>query len=235
MDAAESQLRKMNAVVEQLRSTIRKKQVRAPFSGRLGIREVNLGQFVNNGHKIVSLQALDPIFVDFLLPQQLLARLEAGQRLRVTTDVYPETFEGQLTAINSDIDQVTRNIRLQGTLQNRNGKLRPGMFVRVNLVMDEAEEVVSIPLTALMRAPYGDSVFVIEEQTTDDGKKLTVAKQRFVRTGRSQGDFVSVTKGLNPGEAVVSAGAFKLRNGLPVMINNDIAPQPQLQPQPPNS
>lgn len=236
LDAAESQLRKMTALVEQLRSTIRKKQVRAPFSGRLGIREVNLGQFVDNGDKIVSLQALDPIFVDFLLPQQLLARLKPGQKARVGTDVYPgETFEGELTAINPDVDQVTRNIRVQGTLQNRNGQLRPGMFVKVSLVLGEAEEVIRIPLTALMRAPYGDSVFVIEEQKSETGETVTVAKQRFVRTGRNQGDFVAIIKGLNVGETVVSAGAFKLRNGVPVLINNETAPKPQTQPEPPNS
>lgn len=236
MDAAESQLRKMNALVEQLRAAIRKKQITAPFSGRLGIREVNLGQFVNNGDKIVSLQSLDPIFVDFLLPQQLIAGVSPGQTVRVLTDVYPgRVFEGALTAINSEIDPVTRNIRLQATLKNPGGELRPGMFGRVILTLGMAEEVVRIPATAILRAPYGDSVFVLVEESGEDGEKKTVAQQRFVRVGRTQGDFVAVTEGLKPGETIVSAGAFKLRNGSAVRVSNDLAPQPALQPTPPDS
>ena len=236
LDAAESQLRKMTALVEQLKATISKKQLTAPFSGRLGIREVNLGQFVDNGDKIVSLQSLDPIFVDFLLPQQLIAGLAVGQPLKLITDVYPgRSFEGKLTAINSEIDPVTRNIRLQGTLQNADGALRPGMFARVILTLGEAEEVVSVPATALISAPYGDSVFVLETETAEDGASRTVARQRFIRTGRARGDFFSVTQGVKPGETVVTAGAFKLRNGTPVEVNNDLAPQPELAPTPPDS
>ena len=236
LDAAESQLRKSAALVEQLKSTITKKQLVAPFSGRLGIREVNLGQFVDNGDTIVSLQSLDPVYVDFLLPQQLIAGLAVGKPLKLFTDVYPgREFDGSLTAINSEIDPVTRNIRLQGTLQNADGALRPGMFARVILTLGEAEEVIRIPATALLAAPYGDSVFVLEKETAEDGTAKTVAKQRFVRIGRARGDFVSVVKGLQPGETVVSAGAFKLRNGTPVEVNNDMAPQPQLVPTPPDS
>lgn len=233
MDAAESQLRKMNALVEQLRAEIRKKQLRAPFTGRLGIREVNLGQFVDFGDKIVSLQSLDPIFIDFLLPQQLLSVVAAGQPIRVMTDVYPdEVFEGELTAVNAEIDPVTRNIRLQGTLKNPGGRLRPGIFARVELGLGEDEQVVAIPATAVLFATYGNSVFVVEQEVGEDGETRLVAHQRFIRTGRRKGDFVSIVEGLKPGEAVVSAGAFKLRNGVPVSINNDLAPQPELQPQP---
>lgn len=236
LDAAESQLRKTAAIIEQLKSTIGKKKLNAPFSGRLGIREVNLGQFVNNGDTIVSLQALDPIYVDFLLPQQLIAGLSVGQALKLFTDVYPgREFDGKLTAINSEIDPVTRNIRLQGTLLNNDGALRPGMFARVLLTLGEAEEVVCLPATAVIAAPYGDSVFVLENETTEDGSARRVAKQRFIRTGRARGDFVSVVQGLQPGETVVSAGAFKLRNGSPVEVNNDIAPKPQLAPSPPDT
>jgi membrane fusion protein (multidrug efflux system) len=237
LDAAESQLRKMTALVEQLKATIRKKQISAPFTGRLGIREVNLGQFVNNGDKIVSLQSLDPIFVDFLLPQQLLAALAAGQGVSVFTDVYPgEMFEGKLTAINAEIDPVTRNIRLQATLDNADGRLRPGMFARVQLALGEADEVVRIPVTAVLTATYGDSVFVVTEQVDEEtGEKTLVAQQRFIRTGRSEGDFVAVVDGLSPGENVVSAGAFKLRSGTPVAIDNTLAPEPQRQPRPEDS
>lgn len=233
LDSAESQLRKMTALVEQLRANIAKKQIRAPFTGRLGIREVNLGQFVDNGGKIVSLQSLDPIYVDFLLPQQLIAGLRPGKPLRVITDVYPDrVFNGELTAINSEIDRVTRNIRLQGTLQNSDGALRPGMFARVILTLGEPEDVLRIPVTAVLRAPYGDSVFVVVEKEGGDGAKTLAAEQRFVRLGRSQGDYVAVTEGLKAGDQVVSAGAFKLRNGAPINVNNALAPKPSLQPQP---
>ena len=236
MDAADSNLRKMTALVEQLRSTIREKQLRAPFTGRLGIREVNLGQFVDQGDKIVSLQSLDPIFVDFLLPQQLLSKLITGCPLRVLTDVYPEkVFEGKLTAVNAEIDPVTRNIRLQGTLNNPGDLLRPGMFGRVLLSLGEASEVTTIPLTAVVAATYGDSVFVIEEKAGEGGVAKTVATQRFIRTGRAKGDFIAVTEGLQPWETVVSAGAFKLRNGAIVEVNNDMAPRPERQPRPEDS
>jgi membrane fusion protein (multidrug efflux system) len=233
MDAAESNLRKMTALVEQLKATIRKKQVSAPFSGRLGIREVNLGQFVNNGDKIVSLQSLDPIYIDFLLPQQLIAGLSPGKALEVLTDVYPgQAFAGELTAVNAEIDSVTRNIRLQGTLANPEGALRPGMFARVILTLGEPEEVVAVPSTAVLSAPYGDSVFVVSEKTAEDGAKTLAAEQRFVRTGRSMGDFVSVTEGLKAGETVVTAGVFKLRNGAAIQVNNELAPAPSLTPAP---
>ena len=233
MDAAESNLRKMTALVEQLKATIRKKQISAPFSGRLGIREVNVGQFVNNGDRIVSLQSLDPIYIDFLLPQQLIAGLRPGQPVKVITDVYPDrTFAGALTAVNAEIDRVTRNIRLQGTLENPQGALRPGMFARVILSLGEPEDVVAVPATAVLSAPYGDTVFVVGEQTSEDGAKTLVAEQRFVRTGRAMGDFVSVTEGLKAGETVVTAGVFKLRNGATIEVNNELAPEPSLTPAP---
>jgi membrane fusion protein (multidrug efflux system) len=226
----------MSALVEQLKATIRKKQINAPFGGRLGIREVNLGQFVDQGDKIVSLQSLDPIFVDFLLPQQLIAGLTPGSPLRVLTDVYPsKVFDGQLTAVNAEIDPVTRNIRLQGTLKNPGGLLRPGMFGRVQLSLGEAEEVTAIPLTAVIAATYGDSVFVVTQKEGAEGAKQLVAEQRFIRTGRTEGDFVAVTEGLKPGDIVVSAGAFKLRNGSAIEVNNDMAPRPELAPRPEDS
>ena len=233
LDAAQSQLRKMAALVEQLKATIRKKQISAPFGGRLGIREVNVGQFVNNGDRIVSLQSLDPIYIDFLLPQQLIAGLRPGKALEVITDVYPDrAFAGELTAINAEIDPVTRNIRLQGTLANPQGALRPGMFARVILTLGDPEDVVAIPATAVLSAPYGDSVFVVAEKTAEDGTKTSVAEQRFVRTGRSMGDFVAVTEGLKAGETVVTAGVFKLRNGASIEVNNKLAPEPSITPAP---
>ena len=233
LDAAQSQLRKTAALVEQLKATIRKKQISAPFGGRLGIREVNVGQFVNNGDRIVSLQSLDPIYIDFLLPQQLIAGLRPGKAIEVITDVYPDrAFAGELTAINAEIDPVTRNIRLQGTLANPQGALRPGMFARVILTLGDPEDVVAVPATAVLTAPYGDSVFVVAEKDDGEGSKKLVAEQRFVRTGRSMGDFVAVTEGLKAGETVVTAGVFKLRNGAAIEVNNKLAPEPSLTPAP---
>jgi membrane fusion protein (multidrug efflux system) len=236
LDAAASQLRKVTALVEQLRATISKKQLRAPFSGRLGIREINLGQFVQNGNKIVSLQSLNPIFVDFLLPQQLISTVAPGQKILLRTDAYPgRVFEGELTAINSEVDRITRNIRLQGTLKNPDGALRPGMFARVEIFEGGEDEVLRIPLTAVFRAPYGDSVFVVLENDGPDGKKEKFVEQRFIRTGRTMGDFIAVTEGLKAGDTVVSAGTFKLRNGVGVNIDNSLAPQPKSAPNPENS
>jgi len=236
LDAADSQLRKITALVEQLRAAIAKKQVRAPFSGRLGIREVNLGQFVEHGDKIVSLQSLDPVFIDFLLPQQLISTLSPGQKILVRTDAYPgRDFEGTLTAINSEVDRVTRNIRLQGTLKNSDGALRPGMFARVEIFQGGADEVLRVPLTSVLRASYGDSVFVILEEPGADGENELVVEQRFIRTGRTMGDFIAVTEGLSAGDRVVSAGAFKLRNGSLVRIDNSLAPKPSTTPNPENT
>jgi membrane fusion protein (multidrug efflux system) len=236
LDAAASHLRKVTALVEQLRATISKKQLRAPFSGRLGIREINLGQFVQNGDKIVSLQSLNPIYVDFLLPQQLISTVAPGQKILLRTDAYPNrVFEGELTAINSEVDRITRNIRLQGTLKNPDGALRPGMFARVEIFEGGEDEILRIPLTAVFRAPYGDSVFVVLEKDGSDGKKEMFVEQRFIRTGRTMGDFIAVTEGLKAGDTVVSAGTFKLRNGMGVNIDNSLAPLPQTLPKPGNS
>ena len=236
-DAAASQFRKLSALVEQLRATVSKKQLHAPFAGRLGIRDVNLGQFVQNGDKIVSLQSLDPIFVDFLLPQQLISTLATGQKILVRTDAYPgRIFKGELTAINSEVDRITRNIRLQGTLLNPDGALRPGMFARVEVFDGGQDEVLRIPLTAQLRAPYGDSVFVVLDKNSDGGEEgELIVEQRFIRTGRAVGDFVSVTDGLKEGDRVVTAGAFKLRNGVSVRVDNSLAPQPSLSPTPENN
>jgi membrane fusion protein (multidrug efflux system) len=236
LDSAAAQLRKAQAAVEQWRAEIAKKQLHAPFDGRLGIREANVGQFVNNGDKIVPLQSLDPMFVDFLLPQQLLPAVAAGQRIVLRTDAAPgREFGGVLTAVNSEIDPVTRNIRLQGTLDNPDGALRPGMFARVEVFQGGADRVLRIPLTAVFRASYGDSVFVVVEKTGKDGAKEMVAEQRFIRTGRAVGDFISVVDGLSEGDTVVSAGAFKLRNGSSVRVDNSLAPQPSTSPKPENT
>jgi membrane fusion protein (multidrug efflux system) len=225
----EAQSKQAQAELARLEAVIAKKTIRAPFSGRTGLRQVNLGQLVGNGDAIVSLQSLDPVYVDFGLPQQRLSQLTVGAKINVTTDVFPgETFQGDLSAIHPEVDQATRSVRLRATLKNPNNKLRPGMFAQAQVAMPNVEKVLLIPATAVTYAPYGDSVFVVDSSKQP---KLTV-QQKFVRLGVAQGDYVVVTQGLSVGELVVTTGNFKLRNGGDVVINNDLKPEPSLTPKP---
>jgi membrane fusion protein, multidrug efflux system len=226
----QAQAKSADAEVARLRALIDKKTIRAPFTGRTGLRQVNLGQFIGNGTPIVLLQSLDPVYVDFTLPQQRLSQLQVGLPVRVKTDVFPgSTFEGKLSAINQQVDAATRSIQLRATLANGEGKLRPGMFATAEVVLPGVEQVLLVPATAVTYAPYGDSVFTIEK--SDDGKGQ-VARQKFVRLGVARGDFVVVTQGLQAGDSVVVSGAFKLRNGAPVTINNELKPEPSDKPKP---
>ena len=232
-DNAEAQYLKALAQVENIRSVIAKKTIRAPFTGRLGIRQVNLGQNLEQGQAIASLQALTPIFVNFLLPQQQLSLLGPELPVRVTTDALAgHTVEGKITAINPEVDFATRNIRVQATVSNADERLRPGMYVNVEVVLPRQEEVLAIPATSVYYAPYSDSVFVVEEQSANGGPSDTVVRQQFVQLGEKRGDFVAIQSGLKPGERVVSTGVFKLRNGQAVVVNNELAPEFSLQPQP---
>jgi membrane fusion protein (multidrug efflux system) len=203
----------------------------------LGIRLVNLGELLDVGKPIVSLQALLPVFADFSLPQQELARLKTGLAVRVSSDTYPDQhFDGTLTAINPDLDATTRSVRLQATFANAEQLLRPGMFVRVEVVFPEEQTVLAVPATAILSAPYGDSVYVIESHPAKNGgKPEAVVSQKFVRTGRSRGDFISILSGLKAGERVVSAGVFKLRNGMSVQENNELVPKAGEKPSPSDS
>ena len=229
LDTVESRHKQAVASVEALRATIAKKTITAPFSGRAGIRKVNLGQFVDAGKPIVSLQSTDPIYADFHLPQQRLAALRAGLTVNLKTDAFPDrAFEGTLSAINAEVDETTRNVHLQATIPNPDGALRPGMFVGVAVILPGKEDVLTIPATSVLYAPYGNSVFAIED-LPGGGK---VVRQRFVRLGPTIGDFVAVSEGLKEGEEIVSTGAFKLRGGMPVSINNAIGPEPQVRPEP---
>jgi membrane fusion protein, multidrug efflux system len=233
LDSAEATLKQNQANADAIRATIEKKTLRAPFSGRLGIRLVNLGQYLEAGKPIVSLQSLTPIHADFSLPQQDLARLKAGMRVRLTTDTYPgRQFDGTLTAINPDLDPSTRSVGLQATFANADPLLRPGMFARVEVLLPEEQTVLVIPATSVLSAPYGDTVYVIESRPGKDGKPGQVVRQQIVRTGRARGDFLSVESGLKSGERIVSAGAFKLRNNMPVIENNDLAPKSDEAPRP---
>ena len=237
LDAAEASLKQNQGNADAIRATIQKKTIRAPFAGRLGIRLVNLGQYIDTGKPIVSLQSLTPIYTDFSLPQQELARLKTGMRVRVTTDAYPERrFDGTLTAINPDLDQSTRSVGLQATFVNPDQLLRPGMFARVEVLLPEEEPVLVIPATSVLSAPYGDSVYVIESKPGKDNAKPELAvRQQFIRTGHTRGDFVSVESGLKVGERIVSAGIFKLRNGMAVTENNDQSPKNDTAPRPSDS
>jgi membrane fusion protein (multidrug efflux system) len=220
-----------------MRSNIRKKTLVAPFDGHVGIRQVNVGQMINAGQQVVALTSLDPVYVDFALPQQHLAQLSQGLEVRVTTDALPgRVFPGKLTAVNSMVDTVTRNVSVQATLGNADHVLRPGMFAKAEVVLPEKSSALVIPGSAVSYAPYGDSVFVIEKKKDEKtGKETQVIRQQFVRIGEARGDFVSVTEGLKAGETVVGTGVFKLRNGMAVTINNDLAPKPQVNPTPVDS
>lgn len=234
LDSAESRFKQREATVDNMRALIAKKEVRAPFDGQLGIRLVNIGQMIPPGQQVVPLQSLDPVYVDFALPQQRLPQLSPGVEARVKTDALPDReFVGKLTAINSTVDIVTRNVTLQATFENPDHSLKPGMFAKVEIILPEKHPALIIPGTAVSYAPYGDSVFVIEKKKDDKtGKESQVIRQQFVRIGQARGDFVSVTTGLKAGEIVVGTGVFKLRNGQAVTINNDLAPKPQMNPTP---
>jgi len=237
LDTAESKFRRLTAIADQMRSNIRKKTLVAPFDGQLGIRQVNVGQMINPGQQVVALTSLDPVYVDFALPQQYLGKLSSGLEVRVTTDALPgRVFPGKLTAVNSMVDTATRNVSVQATLESRDHLLRPGMFAKAEVVLPEKSPALIIPGSAVSYAPFGDSVFVIEKKKDEKtGKETQAIRQQFVRIGEARGDFVSVTEGLKAGETVVSTGVFKLRNGMAVTINNDLAPKPQVNPTPVDS
>ena len=236
-DNAEAQFKQAVAQADSIRAIIAKKTIRAPFAGRLGIRLVNLGEVLKEGQPIVSLQSLDPIYVNFLLPQQQLGQVQRGLNVRVTTDGAPgQVIEGKVTAINPEVDAATRNIRIQATIANPEERLRPGMFVNVAVVLPAREKVLAIPATAVLYAPYSDSVFVVEEKKSErGGQPITAVRQQFAQLGEKRGDFVSVVTGLKEGDTVVSTGAFKLRNGQEVVVDNTLSPQFKLTPKPENN
>jgi len=237
LDNVVANVAQAQAQVENIRAAIAKKTIRAPFSGQLGIRQINLGQILREGDPIVTLQSLDPIYVDFNLPQQQFPLVSLGLPVRVTGDAMPGvTIEGRITAMNPQVDIETRNIKIQATVANSTGKLRPGMFVNVAVGLPIRQKVLAIPATAILYAPYGDSVFVIEAQRgAKDGKGGSTLRQQFVRLGEKRGDFVAVTSGLKDGETIVSTGVFKLHNGQSVVIDNKLAPSFQKQPRPENN
>jgi membrane fusion protein (multidrug efflux system) len=236
-DNAQAQEKSTQAHVGEIKATIERKTIRAPFSGILGIRQINLGQYLAAGQAIVSLQALNPIYVNFGVPQQESAQMQVGRVLHVTSDNLPGAqFTGRVTAVDSVINETTRNIQVQATMSNPGGKVRPGMFVQVDVGLGGSRQVVELPATAINYAPYGDSVFVVTDiQDPKSKKTYRGVRQQFVKVEGSRGDQVGVVSGVNPGEEVVSSGVFKLRNGAAVEVNNKIQPPNNPKPNPEES
>jgi membrane fusion protein (multidrug efflux system) len=235
-DQATAQQKQTEANVGEIRATIERKTIRAPFSGILGIRKVNLGQYLAAGNPIVELQSLNPIYVNFGVPQQETGRIRMGGTLRVTLENLPgQVFSGRVNALDSVVDEATRNVQVQATLANPQGKLRPGMFVNVEVGVGASRPVISLPASAISYAPYGDSVFIITDLKDKAGKSYRGVRQQFVKVEGSRGDQVGVISGLNPGDEVVSSGVFKLRNGAAVTVNNKVQPENNPAPKPADS
>jgi membrane fusion protein (multidrug efflux system) len=254
LESAQARDKQTRAAVVNIQALINKKIIRAPFDGRAGIRAVELGQVVSPGTPIVSLQTVSPIYAEFPLPQQALADVKLGQKVTLRVDVFPgKSWDGTVTTINPEVDPTTRNVRMRATLENPDGLLNPGMFANVEVEAGNARPALIVPATSIIYAPYGDSVFLVEEQKDDpaakpdpdgkaakpppapksaDGKPQLIARQQFVRLGERRGDFVAVLNGLKGDETVVSNGAFKLRNNQTIMINNALAPPAQIVPAP---
>ncbi len=237
-DNAEAQLKQAQAQADNIRAAIAKKTIKAPFSGRLGIRLVNIGQIIKEAEAIVSLQALDPIFVNFSLPQQQLPLIRPGLEVRITSDALPagQVVAGKITALNPNVEAASRNIKVQATVANPDELLRPGMFANVAIVQPIQNPVLAIPATSVLYAPYSDSVFIVEDARVEEGGKAgKVVRQQFVRLGEKRGDFVAVLSGVKAEETVVSTGVFKLRNGQGVVVDNSLAPEFKLAPKPKDS
>jgi len=232
-DQAEAEARQAEARVNEIRATIERKTIRAPFGGVLGIRQVNLGQYVNAGQAIVPLQAMDPVYVDFAVPQQEIHDMRVGAELEISVEGLPGVAaRGRITAINSIIDQSTRNVNVQATFPNHEGKLLPGMFVQASVIVGERLPVIALPASAIAYTPYGDFVFIVEDLPGPNGKTYRGVRQQFAKLGRARGDQVAVVEGVKAGEEVVTSGVFKLRSGAAVLVSNDIQPANNPTPHP---
>ena len=233
LDTAEATVKQTEANGEAIKAVIQKKTIRAPFSGQLGIRQINMGQYVDAGKPVVWLQTTTPVYADFSLPQQELARLTNGMDARLHIDAFADRdFKGTLTAINPGVDQTTRSVSLRATFDNPDQLLRPGMFARVDVLLPEHQKVLVVPATSVLRAPSGDSVYVIEPGDAKSGLKV---RQQLVRLGMERGDFVSIDSGLKVGDKIVSSGQFKLRTGMAVVEQNEVAPKTAEAPHPADS
>lgn len=237
VDRAITHVKETEAQVEVVKASLDKKTIRAPFAGRLGIRQVNQGQILSIGDPIVALQMLSRVYVDFSVPQQKMLQISRDMKVRVKSDATPDdVFNGEITAVNLEVDPLTRNVQVRARVENPDEKLRTGMFVNVELILPDTLKVLPIPATAVLYAPFGNSVFVIDEKKNEEtGETQKVLRQQFVILGQARGDYVDVTDGLKNGETVVTSGVFKLHSGSQVIIDNTLAPKPSLEPNPKDS
>jgi membrane fusion protein (multidrug efflux system) len=235
VDQNAAEAKQAAARVGEIAATISRKTIRAPFAGVLGIRQINRGQYLAGGAPIVSLQALQPVYVQFNVPQQEVSGLRAAREVRVTSDGFAGVAVGKVTAIDSVVDESTRNVRVQAVFDNRDLRLRPGMFVQAQLAHGTSAPVVTVPTSSISYAPFGDSVFIVENMKGPDGKTYRGVRQQFVKLGPSRGDVVSVLSGVKPGEEVVTSGVFKLRPGAAVVVNNKVQPGNNIAPKPEDS
>jgi membrane fusion protein (multidrug efflux system) len=235
-DQADAQYRQADAHVHEIEATIQRKTIRAPFSGVAGIRQVNLGQYLTSGTPVVPLQSRDPIYVNFAVPQQQVTQLRTGAQVDAHLDEGAvQIAAGRITAVNPVIDADTRNVQVQATFHNAKGQLKPGMYVTVHVQLGESASVVALPVTAINYAPYGNSVFIIEDMKGPDGKPYRGVRQQFVKIGAARGDQVAVIDGVKPGQEVATSGVFKLRAGAAVVVNNAIQPGNNPAPKPEDS
>jgi len=234
LDAADADLKSKQAQVDRQAAVLDKKTIRAPFSGRIGINAVDPGQYLNPGDEIVTLQAVDTVYVDFLVPQQDLARLVIGQHVSVATDTYPHRqFEGRISAINPKVDPQTRNIKIEATVPNPKHELLPGMFTTVDVETGQVEHYLTLPQTAVTYNPYGETVYLVSQAAKGEkGKPQLTAHETFVTTGSTRGDQVAILSGVKAGDIVVTSGQLKLKNGSRVAVNNQIQPSDQEAPKP---
>jgi membrane fusion protein (multidrug efflux system) len=235
-DRVQAESQQATAGKTEVGATIERKRIRAPFSGVLGLRQVNLGQYLSPGDAVVSLQVLDPIYVNFAVPQQDMAQLKVGAPVRVTAEgVAGLDATGKITAFDSVIDPQTRNVQVQATFPNPDGLLRPGMFVQAEVGLGAGRQVMPLPASAVNYAPYGDSVYVVEDMKGPDGKPYRGVRQQIVKLGPGRGDLIAVLSGIKPGEEIVTSGVFKLRPGAAVLVNNEVKPASSLAPEPEDS
>jgi membrane fusion protein (multidrug efflux system) len=237
VDADAAALDNYKAQVAEQQAVIDKKTISAPFAGRLGVREVDIGQYLNPGTAIVTLQQLDPIYIDFTLPEQALPKIAAGQKIRIKTDAYTDEFAGMISAINSRIDDTTRNVTVRATISNPDRKLLPGMFGTVTVDVDKPVRYITLPQTAIVFNTYGNTVYLIQSKSADgdddgDQKPQMIAQQTVIITGETRGDQIAVLSGVKEGDEVVTSGQVKLRSGSPVIINNDVQPANDPNPSP---
>src|SRR3954469_24359535 len=224
-DTAAAAQQQAEAKLSEIRATIERKTIRAPFSGVLGIRQVNLGQYLTAGAPIVPLQSLDPIYVNFAVPQQNGSQMRVGRTIRVSSNAAGDgEFTGRISAIDAVIDQATRNVQVQATLANSGARLRPGMFVQTQVILGAAQRVIALPASSINYAPYGDSVFIVGDMKNEQGHAYRGVRQQVVKLGPARGDQIAVLSGINTGEEVVTSGVFKLRNGAPIQVNNTTQP-----------